>query len=301
MFSFKLGFIGFFWCCIVSTTMPVLSEPYPIFTTYLDAFPPYDLGINPPICKIQRLYKKGKKGLAFQAYSYFDNGNRHTILLEFGKTVKKTERDFFFSKVTVFKGKKPLMVDKVQDLGQPYTAVVFLSYLNQDNIKDIIIAYSTFSSAPPTYFVTFLLSDKDTYHVSRIHTHAISKKLFYDYNDDGKCEFLQLEMFNPYLISKKIPDYIVYNIMQFTKSSFKYNNKLSRYFPRWIAFETTQPGSNPVTNNKAIKLPKKITNLFWEQYLLTLNNYISAGEILDREPVKEQIKQIKQKNNGIIH
>ena len=294
MFRLKVGFTRFLWCCLVFVaTTPVLSEPYPIFTTYQDAFPPYNLGTSPPVCKIQRLYKKEKKGLAFQAYNYLDNGNRHTLLLEFGKTVKKAERDFFFSKVTIFKNKKPVVVNKVQDLGRPYSAVVFLSYLNQDNIKDIIIAYPTASSAPPTYFVTFLLSEKDTYHVRRIHTYAISQNLFYDYNDDGRCEFLQLEVFNPSLISRKTPDYIVsdyivYNVMQFTKSSFKYNNKLSRFFPKWIAFETTQPGSYPIANNEVTKFPKKITNLFWEQYLLKLNDY--SGEMLDRDPIKEMIK-----------
>jgi len=290
--------MGFFWCCLAYVATPVLSEPYPIFTIYQDTLPPYDSGTNPPVCKIQRLYVKEKRGSIYQTYNYIFNGDKYTIILESGKTRNMNKGGFWIAKVTVLNNNKPVVKNEVVNLERPDSAVVFLSYLNQDNVKDIIIAFPTgASSAPSKYFVTFLLSDKDQYHVRRIHTHAISQNLFYDYNDDGKCEFLQLETFDGALISKKGPPYFVYNILQFTKSSFKYNNKLSRYFPRWIAYKSTSVSHYPNTNNHATKFPESITNFFWGQYLKKLESINSGsdgyyGFMLDLDPVKEKLKQI---------
>ena len=292
MLKIKVVLICFFVCDLVCATTPSLSDPYPIFTIYQDDFPPYALGTNPSVCKIQRIYAKEKRGLTFQSYSYIDNGDRYQIILDSGKTRNMRKGGFWITKLTVLRNNKLMVKDVVVDLERPYSAVVFLSYLNQDNKKDIIIAVPTVSSGPSTYFITFLLSDGDHYHVRRIYTYGISQNLFYDYNDDGKCEFLQLNAFDGTLISKEGPPYLVYNIVQFTKSSFRYNNKLSRFFPRWIAYRTTSPGHIP--NTHATKFPERITNLFWRPFLKNIEKINSGsygyyGLKLDLDPVKKQL------------
>jgi len=286
---------------IVAHATPSMTYNYPIFTVYVDNFPPYSLGTNPPFCKIQRIYLKEEKGEStFRVFRYIDNGNRYKIILDSGKSRDMKRGGFWITKLTILKNNIPILENEIVAIQEPDSAIVFWSYLNEDDKKDIIIAFPTLPSpSPDKYYVTFLLSDKNQYHVSRIHTYAISQNLFYDYNDDGKCEFLQLESFPRYVISKKGPSYLVYNIMQFTKSSFKYNNKLSRYFPRWMVFKSTEINHYPDTNNHATKFPESITNLFWGEYLkkwedINRQDTDYYGLSLDLEPVKEKLKQINE-------
>jgi len=263
---------------LFSNQFSMAYDPYqtlPIDEFYQRNYPPYIAGKEPLTCKINRLHLKNvKEGFGStdtHVYEFIEHDRRKFIVFEAtgGKYNKKVE-----VKIVDHKSKRTIISEVIAD--RSYTGLsvsVYWSYLNKDNKKDLILAFPIPSSSNDSYYVVFLLSNKKTYSVSRIGTMGISQSLFYDYNNDNKCEFLQLEVISGYELGK--PTYLVYNILQFTSTSFKYNNKLSRFFPRWIEFKTdpTQTSKHQLDqyghlpNDQPADLSQKTKDKLWSIHL----------------------------------
>jgi len=263
----------------------VAYDPYETHlfdNSYEKYYPPYPSGKAPRTCKINRMNLKhiqeGIGSVNKYVYEFSEYGQRKFVVI-----VKKKGSTLFRANIIDGKSKKKIISDVVvYDSHWGNSAIVFWSYLNKDNKKDLILAFPLSSSSSDTYILTFLLSNKKGYSAIEMHTLGISQSLFYDYNDDGKCEFLQFDSMSDYALMRKfhlpITSYLIYNIVQFDASSFKYNNALSRFFPRWLEFKSVSVSDavalkdsfdqyGHVPNDKAVQLPKVIKEKIWSIYL----------------------------------
>lgn len=214
------------------------------YSGYLQYFPPYDEQNKPRVgCKIQRI-------------NSLDSRNYVSGDFLFQLETKKNSITSWDLVITIKKKKGNILLNKA--LGRvgwsAHNAKVYWSYLNKDHKKDYIIV----TNSRDEYNLVFLLSKKDSFSLVKISTLDFSPDLFYDYNKDKRCEFLKMDLKGGSYLkrpSKKVakllkksgfigefysPQFIVYNIVSFSSKNklATYNNKLSKYFPKWIEAKT---------------------------------------------------------------
>ena len=293
-----------FFCLVVISTPSFADKPFIVDDFFIKNYPPYAHGKEPVTCKTQKIkIKKIQNGRTYHYfYEYMSNHGKMLIILDH---LHKNRGGYRMIKARLIDEKihKTLISDVMVDVSNDINGLIYSAFLNKDNVKDLILAFPVRNSTPPTYNVTFLLSSKRGYSVRRVHALAFSQKLFYDFNTDGKCEFLHLDRVDGLVATGVLgaPNYLVYNILQFTPSTFKFNNRLSRFFPRWLEFKTVPAGQTSkhqldqyghLPNDKAAQLPQRVKARFFDSYLAKTTDYNRRtygyfGIVLDQAPIKE--------------
>jgi len=293
-----------FSTCIFADTTEVFGN------FYLKNYPPYPIGKAPPVCKTEKLkLKKIKNGLVYRYfYEYKDNGRRKIIVLDH---LPKNPGGYQKIKASLLdvKLKKAIISNVMVNVNNKVNVLIYSSYLNNDNIKDLILAFPVNNAEYSTYYITFLLSNKQSYSVSRVHSLGFSSSLFYDFNGDQKCEFLHLDLVDGLVATGQLgaPNYLTYNIMQFTPSSFRFNNWLNHDFAKWIEYKTIPVGQplkyaldkyGHMPNSKASNLSESVKARFFVSYLAKTTDYNKRtdgffGVILDQTPIKAKLRTFK--------
>lgn len=245
---------------------------------YEHQYPPYQKGRMPQACKIHEIKPVKRKSLIH--YSVADQAIKLNISLQ--KHMDDKAYGLFAALMGVTaNGKKQLL--------QPYAWVglspkhvekVYWSYLNQDNKKDLILNTRFAGNGKMNDFqiTTFYLSTPKGYGVKQLLSYHLEPADFLDYTNDNKCEYLHLSYI--YGLDEQ-PDkgknynYWNYNILRFVGGDIQIQNRLSRYFPKWI----TDIGRY---NDQATQwLPKKTQQRLWQRHAKDLGGLVASPDSLE--------------------
>lgn len=260
----------------------VVTSSYGWYEKY---YPPYEKDNKPrQVCKINKIISSDQ--------SNYITGDIWIQILS--KKISKYSQGIF---INYIKNKgKVLLSNRIATQGKLEDTSLYWALLNHDSKKDFIIVTMNDND---TYNLAFILSNQEGYSIVNIASEAFSQDLFYDYNNDYRCEFLQMSWVGATdIIQRKVssnvakllkksgyigvsytPEFFVYNIVSFGKNRAEYKNKLSKYFPRWIEakfelyeygttnnnFSIDQYGHMP--NSSATELTKEEEKNIWEIYL----------------------------------
>jgi len=251
---------------------------------YEKYYPPYEKDNKPrQVCKINKIISSDKS-------NYITGNTRIQII---AKQTSKYAQEVL---INYIKNKeKVLLSNRIATEGELKNTRLYWALLNHDSKKDFIIVTT---SNNDTYHLAFILSNQEGYSVINIASEAFSQDLFYDYNNDNRCEFLQMSWLGAVDIihkkpSNKVakllkksgytgvfynPEFFVYNIVYFGNNTARYKNKLSRYFPRWIEakYELFEYGTTNhnlsidqyghMPNSLAAKITEEQKRIIWKTY-----------------------------------
>jgi len=259
----------------------VVTTTYGWYEKY---YPPYEKDDKPrQVCKINKIISSDRS-------NYITENTWIQIIAK--KTSKYSQGVF----INYIKNKgKVLLSNIIATKGELESTSLYWTLLNHDSKKDFIIVTTNNND---TYNLAFILSNQEGYSVINIASEAFSQDLFYDYNNDHRCEFLQMSWMGATdIILKKTsnkvakllkksgytgifytPEFFVYNIVYFGNNGAKYKNKLSKYFPRWIEakFELYEYGATNhnfsidqyghIPNSLAAKITEEEKKIIWKTY-----------------------------------
>lgn len=239
--------------------------------------PPYKKGKMPKSCKIHPI-TPSIANHNMHKYSVQDRGRVLNVFLK--KIIDKQAYGLFSAlKIKHSKGKARLVQPYTwAGLSSNYIDKVYWSYLNGDNKKDLIIntRFASIDKLKGFQVTTFYLSLAKGYAVKQLMSYKLEPVDFMDYSNNKKCEYLHLSyVFGDEADEKgKRHNYWAYNVLNFVGGNIRIENRLSRYFPKWIV-DTGR------YNDRATKwLPEKKKKRLWARHSQELGGLIGSPDTL---------------------